>query len=139
MSQMSTRLRTFRRAAGFTLLELMIAVAIIGILAAIAVPNYRNYLIKANRSAAQQFMLSISNVQEQYLLDNRAYADTIGAGGLGMTAPDDLSGKYTIAISGGGTASPTSYEIIATATGSQAADGNLTLDNTGAKTPVEKW
>ncbi len=134
-----------QKVRGFTLVELMIAVAIIGILAAIAVPNYNNYLIKGNRSAAQQYMLSISNVQEQYLLDNRSYADPdpdtniAGVLGAAMAAPDDLNGKYTFSISGGGTASPTSYQIIATAAGSQVSDGNLTLDNTGAKTPVEKW
>ena len=128
-----------RNSLGFTLLELMVAVAIIGILAPIAIPNYNNYLIKSNRSAAQQFMLSISNTQEQYLLDNRAYASTLGAGGLGMTVPDDVSRKYSIALSGGGVASPTSYQIIATAINGQVSDGDLTLDNTGAKTPVSKW
>lgn len=130
-----------RNSIGFTLIELMIAVAIIGILAAIAVPSYRNYLIKANRSAAQQYMLGISNVQEQYLLDNRGYADpdpdTNISGELGsaMAPPDDLDGKYTFSISGGGAA----YTIIATAIGGQAADGDLTLDNTGGKLPVAKW
>lgn len=127
---------------GFTLLELMIAVAIIGILAAIAVPNYQRYLIKSNRSVAQSYMLSISNAQEQYLLDNRSYADPdpdtniTGVLGASMAAPTELNGKYTFSISN---SSPNSYQVIATAIGSQASDGNLTLDNTGAKTPVDKW
>lgn len=134
--------RSRKRVYGFTLIELMIAVAIIGILTAIAVPNYNRYLIKSNRSAAQQYMLSVSNMQEQYLLDNRAYADpdpdTDIAGVLGssMAPPADLAAKYTFSI-----ANPSAgeYTITATAIGSQAGDGNLTLDNTGAKTPVDKW
>lgn len=127
---------------GFTLLELMIAVAIIGILAAIAIPNYNQYIIRSNRAAAQSYMLSISNVQEQYLLDNRSYADPdpdndiTGVLGASMAAPTELSGKYTFSITN---ASPSSYQIVATAIGSQAGDGDLTLDNTGAKTPVDKW
>lgn len=126
------------RAAGFTLLELMIAVAIIGILAAIAIPNYQSYLVKANRSAAQQHMLALASKQEQYLLDSRAYASTEAALGYSST-PSDVSGKYTIAIAT--TATPLGFTITATpvAGGSQAADGTLTLDNTGAKTPVGKW
>ncbi len=127
-----------KQSRGFTLIELMIAVAIIGILTAIAYPNYQSYLIKSNRSAAQQFMLSVSNMQEQYLLDNRSYADDIGAGGLGMTVPSDLTGKYSFSLSGVSTA-PLAYQIVATAEGGQIPDGNLTLDNAGAKTPVDKW
>ena len=124
---------------GFTLLELMIAVAIIGILAAIAVPNYQRYLIKSNRSVAQSFMLSISNNEEQYMLDNRSYTTTLGAGGLGLTPPSELNGKYTFALGPATPTTPPSYIVTATAIGSQASDGNLTLDNTGAKTPPDKW
>ena len=62
------------RNSGFTLIELMITVAVIGILAAVAYPSYNDYLIRATRSAAQSFMLDVSNKEEQYLLDARIYA-----------------------------------------------------------------
>lgn len=128
------------KASGFTLVELMVTVAIIGILMAIAYPSYINYSIKGNRSAAQQFMLTISNMEEQYLLANRTYTATIGTGGLGLTQPSQTSGKYTFAISNVSSSPPT-YTITATpvAGSVQASDGNLTLDQSGAKAPASKW
>ena len=62
------------RQQGFTLIELMIAVAVVGILAGIAWPSYKYYVMRANRSAAQQFMLDIANREEQFMLDARSYA-----------------------------------------------------------------
>ena len=56
---------------GFSLIELMVVVAIITILAVIAYPSYTQYLIRANRSAAQAEMLDIANRQQQFLLTNR--------------------------------------------------------------------
>ena len=127
----------FKR-SGFSLVELMVALTIIGILQAVAVPNYQQYVVKANRRAAQQYMLTIANKEAQYLLDNRSYTSTIGAGGLGLTDPPETSGKYIFALSGV-TTSPLSYTITATASGGQVSDGNLALGSTGAKTPSNKW
>jgi type IV pilus assembly protein PilE len=130
----STRART----KGFTLIELMITVAIIGILAGIAYPSYQQYMQRSNRSAAQSQMMDIANRQQQYFLANRAYAtkDELEAGGYAL--PSDVGNKYTynIVLSDG---PPPSYVINFVAIGNQASDGNLSLSSEGVKTPADKW
>jgi len=142
-------LAAHRDRGGFTLIELMVVVAIIGILAAIAVPNYNSYVVRANRAAAKQFLLQIASKQEQYKLDARQYATGItGAppGNLNLVAPTE-AGRYDFRLNDACTAiTPVpaacaaqcaTYTICAVpkaAFANQVADGWLALDNLGSKT-----
>jgi len=113
----------------------MIAVAIIGILASIAIPSYVEYVKKGRRASAQSHLMDIAQRQQQYLLDARTYAASLTT--LGITTPTDVANYYTIQVNVAD--APPSFTITATAQGTQVSDGNLTLDSTGAKTPVGKW
>ena len=119
---------------GFTLIELMIVVAVIGILATIAYPSYQDYIRKARRIDAQGVMLDIQLQQEKYRVNHVSYGSLTDLGSF----PSDY---YTFAISGN-TAS--AYTITATAKSgtSQASDTGCTsmaVNQASAKTPDSCW
>lgn len=132
---MNTRLQR-----GFTLIELMITVAVIGILAAVAYPSYTQYIVRANRSAAQSFISALVNKQAQYLLDARQYATSVALLGYPDAAslPTEVSKNYAITIDPiDNSATPPTYTIKATPTAAQlardAACGTLTINQAGTK------
>lgn len=119
---------------GFTLIELMITVAIVGILAAVAYPSYTRYVIKAHRSAAQAQMLDIANRQQQFLLSNRAYATKAALTSSGYVLPADVGARYGYDITVGTGTVPSFTITFAPVVGSaQASDGVLTLNSEGVK------
>ena len=125
-----------RKRNGYSLMELMVALAIVAVLVSIAVPTYRGYMVRSYRRAAQTSMVDISNREQQFFAANRAYADKAT---LGYTVPVEVSDNYTWDVTPNNAATPPTFSITFTATGGQAVDGNLTLTSAGVKTPAAKW
>jgi type IV pilus assembly protein PilE len=125
-----------KQAKGFTLMELMITVAIVGILAAIAIPSYQSYMTRTRRADAMAALQSVSAAMERYKATNNfSYLGaTLGAGGVfvAQVPVDGGTAFYTLALSN---LTATTFTITATPTGAQpATDGALTMNQIGAKT-----
>lgn len=128
--------------AGFSLLELLVVISVAGILAAIALPAYRESIRKSGRTGARGALMDVALRQEQFFLNNRSYSDSLA--GLGLPDPyvvnnrsetvasTDAAGVYTITLAN---VTGTSYDAVATAVNDQVKDncGNFTLTSTGTK------
>ena len=123
---------------GFTLIELMVTVAIVGILAGIAYPSYQSSVMKSRRADTEGVLLGLANAMERHFTESNTY--------LGMGTPDTgapsiysiptaTATYYTITISA---ATASSYTLSAAPTGAQSNDscGTLTLTHTGVKSPT---
>jgi len=124
-----------KRNTGFTLIELMIAVAIIGILLAVALPSYEKSVQKSRRSDGKIALEKAAAMQEQfYFLNNQYSTDVNDLGGSGGTL-NSLEGQYTLTVAFSGGDNQT-YTLTATAISSQLKDTTCRryeLDHTGAR------
>lgn len=120
---------------GFTLVELLIAVAIVAILAAYASPSYLEYTRKAKRSTAKQVLLEAVARQETFRAQTLGYGRNMTNLGYGSNALITPDGFYSVAVSAAAPATgrATSYTITATALGDQAKDkcDGFSIDNVG--------
>ncbi len=127
-------MRTHNR--GITLIELVVVVAIVALLATIAVPSYRQFLLRSHRAEATVALLALAAAQEKFYLQNNTYTDELTDAppdGLGLRAATE-NGFYTIEIDD---ADADSFTATATAAGGQTDDTHCTefsIDQTGAKT-----
>ena len=119
---------------GFTLIELMIVVAIVGILASIAYPSYTEHVAKSRRADAQTALMELAQFMERRYTSVGSYLDGANAPTLPFTeAPKEGAGKfYDLTLSA---ITATSYTLSAAPKGAAASDkcGTMTLTNTGAK------
>lgn len=132
MTHSSLNMASHRRQAGFTLVEIMIVVLIVGVLMAIAYPNYQNHAIKTKRAAATACLLTQAQFMERYYTTNLSYTNAaLPAGGCRT----DLQNFYTFGISA---SAARTYTVQATPVGRQLARdtkcGTLGLDQAGTKT-----
>ena len=126
-------------AYGFTLIELMIAVAIVGILATVAYPSYVDYVVRSNRSEAPRELVRLANLQEQLFVDSRAYtadmSDLVGT----STVYETPNKHYKISA----TVVGSTFTLTATAQGIQATNDTdcikIEITDTGSKTPTACW
>jgi len=123
------------RVQGFTLMELMIVVAIIGIMAAIGLPQYNQQVVSAKRADGVQMLTRVMASQERYFANEITYTTDLTDIGLASAAAVSSSEshyKITATACGGGIGQ--CVLLTAVAQGPQSADGDLTLNSRGAKT-----
>lgn len=112
--------------SGFTLVELMIVVVVIGILAMIAIPAYNDSVSKGRRTDAKSTLTSLAAKQEQYFMDNKEYADTLAKLGASSTSIDK---HYTITVA----AATTTFTLTAIPANSDPKCANFTLTESGIR------
>ncbi|MFQ3789943.1 type IV pilin protein [Halomonas sp. A29] len=120
-----------RRQHGFTLIELMIAVAVIAILASIAVPSYRGYVERATRTDAQSGLMEAAGQLERCYTVNNSYAGC----SVIAASPD---GNYAISLS----STASTYTLTASLNSGRGPDGcagDLTLNHQGVRSPANCW
>ena len=123
---------------GFTLIELMIVVAVVSILAAVAYPSYTDYVRRGHRASAQAFMMDVAQRQQQHFAQRRQFAASLAD--LGLSAPADVAKHYDVTVDAADGPPPT-FTLTATPRAGtiQAADPTLSLASSGAKSPTGYW
>lgn len=126
------------RSRGVTLIELLIVLAILGIITAIAYPMYGDHVRKGHRAAAQSYMMVLAGRQGEILPVSNGYAPQTEMFSI-LPVPATVSKHYTVTMTT--SATPPKFEITATpvAGTKQVIDGTLKLDQAGVRFPADKW
>jgi type IV pilus assembly protein PilE len=130
------------KSSGFTLLELMIVVVIVGVLAALALFNYNKYGYRARRADGKEMVMRVASAQERYYTNFNKYADDLTALGFDNKTCGTLGASekcyYVVTTAKGADGTSQTYTLTGTPQAGQAGDacGNLTITNTGTKAPA---
>ena len=126
--------RKVNKSLGFTLLEMLIVMGLISIIAAVALPSYNSYIVRAQRSDGMDSLTEIMNQQQRYLTKNRTY--TTDLQNLGYTNATYVTpeGGYTITATACGASIARCVLLTADAQGRQDGDGDITINSLGQKT-----
>ncbi|MBI5898182.1 MAG: prepilin-type N-terminal cleavage/methylation domain-containing protein [Rhodocyclales bacterium] len=137
---------------GFTLVELLIAMLVLGILLSIALPGYKDYMIRANKSAVKAVMLEVSSRQEQFVMTTGAYGSLAQ---LNYTVPSEVSAVFDITLTTGTNSGSTVTALQGLPTFTLTASGKagtiqagypaagattqLSINQFGLKLPLNEW
>lgn len=136
---------------GFSLIELLVVVAIIGLLMAIAMPAYNQYVIRANKAAAKAFLLEVASRQEQFLIGNGSNYGTLTD--LKMTISEDVNRYFDVTLTRGTNSGSTvpdlrgmpTFKISVAGKSGTLQAGNppttspYSINQFGLKLPVGEW
>ena len=124
---------------GITLIELLVVIIVVGILAAIAIPSYTSYMVRARRADGKTALEQLRASQEMWRAEKGSYSTdaTLVELQTTMGAPANTAGDYTITLN---STTATTFLAIATPnTSRQTPDGPLSIDQNGVKSPAAKW
>lgn len=115
--------------SGFTLIELMMALTIVGLIMAVAIPAYQSSLLKSRRGEARGALMDLANRMEKYYMENNSYANATVAG-VGASATTAPNGYYTLAITA---QSASAFTLVATPVSTDSGCATFSLNSAGAK------